>query len=152
MFSIETNGAIMSNFRVPIYCTGYWLVLKQLLYQITIIIPYSLILNKKNLSIASSPKKKKSHIVFFFNQNLIQLLSWREEEDIHGRNGRTKLQTSHGSSTFVPQCHIPSRAIANDNCGGKSPNWYIGSWALFEDMDTSEEEQMIRRGLECRIM
>ena len=25
-------------------------------------------------------------------------------------------------------------------CGGKSPNWYIGPWALFKDMDTSEEE------------
>ena len=30
--------------------------------------------------------------------------------------------------------------INNSSCGGKSPNWNIGSWALFEDMDTSEEE------------
>ena len=27
-----------------------------------------------------------------------------------------------------------------NNCGGKSPNWNIEPWALFEDMDTSEEK------------
>ena len=30
--------------------------------------------------------------------------------------------------------------ILRGYCGGKSPNWYIGPWALLEDMDTSEEE------------
>ena len=41
--------------------------------------------------------------------------------------------------------------IALNYCGGKSLNWYIVSWALFEDMDMFEEEQMIRRGPKCRI-
>ena len=28
----------------------------------------------------------------------------------------------------------------NFYCRGESPNWDIGPWALFEDMDMSEEE------------
>ena len=43
----------------------------------------------------------------------------------------------------VPYCPISIFhfiLMKNDNCGGKSPNWYNGPWALFQDMDTSEEE------------
>ena len=42
--------------------------------------------------------------------------------------------------------------ILRGYCGGKSPNWYIGPWALFKNMDTSEDEQMISKGSECGIM
>ena len=30
--------------------------------------------------------------------------------------------------------------LFNRHCGDKSPNLYIGPWALFDDMDMSEEE------------
>ena len=36
-------------------------------------------------------------------------------------------------------------------CGDKGPSWYTGLWALFGDVDTSEEKQMIGKAPEWRI-
>ena len=32
------------------------------------------------------------------------------------------------------------KRVKSDLCGDRGPNLYTGPWALFDDMDTSEEE------------
>ena len=41
--------------------------------------------------------------------------------------------------------------LFNRHCGDKNPNLYTGPWALFDDIDTSEEEKMIEEAPKWRI-
>ena len=41
--------------------------------------------------------------------------------------------------------------ILRGYCRDKGPNLYSGPWALFDDIDASEEEYMIEEALERRI-
>ena len=43
---------------------------------------------------------------------------------------------------FLLECKTKIE-IFRGYCGGKDPNLYIGPWALFDDVDMSEEEKTI---------
>ena len=55
---------------------------------------------------------------------------------------------SHKSGVFSRYLDIKFLDII---CGDEDPNLYTGSWALFGDVDTSEEGQTIWEALEWRI-